>query len=86
MTILLRPPQTRHMKIMPQSHVGETTKAHGWKSPNRGTHSGGCVTTSASTLWRRSAARSTGILPVAHHGQDGRATVITQTPSGDAQW
>ena len=38
-----------------------------------------CAATSESTLWRRSAARSTGILPVANHGQDGRATVITQT-------
>jgi hypothetical protein len=101
MTILLQPPQTRRIKIMLHLHVGETTKAHGWKNPNRGTPSGVCVTTSASTLWRRSAARSTGIpgpfpargpdrrtvtnragagLPVAHQGQDGRATVITQTP------
>ena len=38
-----------------------------------------CVTTGALTLWRRSVARNAGTLPVAKHGQDGRATVITQT-------
>ena len=41
------------------------------------------VTTSESTWWRRAAARSTGSLPVAKHGQDGRATVSTQTPRGE---